>query len=151
MTHHADAPVAPREPVRRRSFDEALESIGRPGTESGAVPATASGGPRSTAPALPELREAARAVPAAIWSGRLEGGRAVELSFGPDLRVELRQAAGGIELCIRTSPALARSATVDLPAFVRVLGGHGVVVSRAEVRGGSHGPAGGATPRLLRR
>ncbi|MGB8931345.1 MAG: hypothetical protein WCC48_08900, partial [Anaeromyxobacteraceae bacterium] len=113
------------------SFEEALERT--------SAPAPPPSGQRFTAPAVPELREAARAVPPAIWSGRLAGGEAVELSFGRELSIELRQVAGGVELAVRTSPALTRAARVDLPAFLDTLRGRGVVVVRAEVRGRSHG------------
>jgi hypothetical protein len=163
VTRHDDAPREPRPPAQRRSFDEVLERTGAGGATAGhctgaiagasaSAPATQQGTQQGTpAPALPELREAARAIPPALWAGRTAGGEGVELSFGRDLSVELRQGAGGIELSIRTSPALTRAAQVDLPAFLKTLRGHGVVVVRAEVRGRSHGSASRSTPRRVGR
>jgi hypothetical protein len=136
VTRRAEPAAEPRWAGRPRSFDEVIEG-------SGGQP-TPPPGQRPTGPALPELREAARAIPPAIWAGRLSGGAAIELSFGRDLSVELRQGAGGLELSIRTAPALTRAAQVDLPALVRTLRGRGVEVVRAEVRGrprgGDRGP-----------
>lgn len=94
------------------------------------------------APALPELREAARAIPPAIWAGRLQGAAVVELAFGRELSVELRQGAAGIEVAVRTDAALARAARVDLPALVQSLRARGVEVARAEVLGGARGASG---------
>jgi hypothetical protein len=159
VTRHDDAPREPRPPAQRRSFDEALERNGAGGATAGHCTGAMAGASASAsamqqgtpAPALPELREAARAIPPALWAGRTAGGEGVELSFGRDLSVELRQSAGGIELSIKTSPALTRAAQVDLPAFLKTLRGHGVVVVRAEVRGRSHGSASRATPRRVGR
>jgi hypothetical protein len=67
--------------------------------------------------------------------------RAVELSFGRDLAVEIREAPGGIALTVRASPALARAARIDLPALVAALRDRGVTVVRAEVSPCSHGGA----------
>jgi hypothetical protein len=127
-----------REPVRR-SFDDALERT------VAALPASAELR-RPEGPALPELREAVRAVPPAIWAGRVAGGSVLELSFGRDLSVELRQVPDGIELRIRASDGLARAARVDLPALVDALRARGVTVVRAEVRGGSRAWAGRRGP-----
>jgi hypothetical protein len=159
VTRHDEPPREPRPPAQRRSFDDALERTG--GASAGATTGACAGvsafsagfsaEKSPAAPALPELREAARAVPVALWAGRTAGGEGVELSFGRELSVELRQGAGGVELSIRTSPALTRAAQVDLPAFLRTLRGHGVVVVRAEVRGRSHGSASPATPRRVGR
>lgn len=131
VTGRAEPPPEPRRAGQRRSFEEALERTG--------APASSPPGQRPATPALPELREAASAIPPAIWSGKVAEGAAVELSFGRELTVELRQGAAGIELSIRTGPALTRAAQVDLPALLRTLRGHGVTVVRAEVRRGSHG------------
>lgn len=133
---HRDEPAPPPKARGRGSFDEALERTAAPAASAGQRPLT---------PALPEVREAARAVPPIVWSGRLAREQAVELSFGRDLSVELRQAPGGVELAIRASPALVRAAAVDLPALVAALREHGVNVVRAGVRGAPAG--GGATPR----
>lgn len=114
----------------------------QPAAGAGAAAST-TGWPRNAEPALPELREAARAIPPAIWAGRLEGAPSVELSFGRDLSVELRRSAAGIELSVRAGAALARAARADLPALVQSLRGRGVVVARADVRGegAGHGVA----------
>ena len=128
MNRGAEPAAEPRRAGKPRSFDEVLEG-------SGGQPAPPPGQQRPTAPALPELREAAGAIPPAIWAGRLSGDAAIELSFGRELSVELRQVAGGLELSIRTAPGLTRAAQVDLPALVRTLRGRGVEVVRAEVRG----------------
>jgi hypothetical protein len=88
---------------------------------------------------LPELREAARAIPPAIWAGRLDGAAAVELSFGRDLSIELRRDGAGIALSLSASQPLTRAARVDLPALVQALRARGVVVARAEVRTRSAG------------
>lgn len=131
----SDDPARERRPeVPRRSFEETLESR--------SALAAPEARPRLAAPALPELREAARAIPPAIWAGRLSGGETVELSFGRELAVELRQVAGGIEIAVRAEPGLVRAARVDLTALVRTLRERGLTVVRAEVRGRSHGDAG---------
>lgn len=90
-------------------------------------------------PALPELREAARAIPSAIWAGRLEGGATVELAFGSGVVVRLRQAPGGIELLVLAPGPLARALRGAIPALRETLRERGVDVVRAEVRGGPHG------------
>lgn len=140
VTRRAEPAAEPRRAAKPQSFDEALERTAGPATHQ-------PGQQRSAPPALPELREAARAIPPAIWAGRLSGPATVELSFGRDLSVELRQGAGGVELSIRAGPGLARAAQVDLPAFVRTLRGRGVEVVRAEVRGGPRGAPQGAPGR----
>jgi hypothetical protein len=66
----------------------------------------------------------------------------VELAFGRELSVELRQGAAGIEVAVRTDAALARAARVDLPALVQSLRARGVEVARAEVLGGARGASG---------
>jgi hypothetical protein len=130
----------PREPEPQRAGAEprSSTSAAHPVVAAGALAST-NAGSRSSEPALPELREAARAVPPAIWAGRLDGAATLELAFGRDLSVELRRSAAGIELTVRAGVALARAARVDLPALVRSLRGRGVVVARAEVRGGCAG------------
>jgi hypothetical protein len=60
----------------------------------------------------------------------------VELAFGRELSVELRQGAAGIEIAVRTDAGLARAARADLPALVQALRARGVEVGRAEVLGG---------------
>jgi hypothetical protein len=142
-------PSRRRDPAGRSRDAEAGPSGSRttsvPGQSSSCAPCvpgspTANPGRLGGEPALPELREAARAIPPAIWAGRLEGVPSVELAFGRDLSVELRQGSAGIELAVRTGPPLARAARVDLPALVQSLRARGVIVARAEVRGGSPGP-----------
>jgi hypothetical protein len=143
-TRRAEGPVVPRrkEPSARSSPagpGGARPQGGSPSSALGAPPL--SSGSRTpvqhgAAPALPELREAARAVPTAIWAGRLQGAAVVELAFGRELSVELRQGAGGIEIAVRTDAALARAARADLPALVQALRARGVEVARAEVLGG---------------
>jgi hypothetical protein len=95
-------------------------------------------------PSLPELREAARAIPAAIWAGRVASAPALELAFGPDLAIELRRGEGGLEVTLSVAPPLARAARADLPALARALEARGLRVSRAVVRarGSGAGPKG---------
>ena len=126
VTPRDEAAPEVRRAGERRSFDEVLERAGRQDPQAPGV--------RPLALALPELREAARAVPPVIWAGRVAGQAAVELTFGGGLSVALRSAAGGIELSIRAAPELARAAQGDLPALVRALRERGVTVVRAEVR-----------------
>jgi hypothetical protein len=126
--------VEPRREPTRRSFVDALE-------QTATAQAALACQRRSEGPALPELREAVRAIPPAIWAGRVGGGSVLELAFGRDLTVELRQVADGIELQLRASAGLARAARVDLPALVDALRARGVTVVRAEVRGGSRAGA----------
>jgi hypothetical protein len=122
--------------ARRRDVEGTSTEEGR-AADCRSTGAAAPAGQHGAEPALPELREAARAIPPAIWAGRLQGGAAVELTFGRELSVELRQGAAGIEIAVRTDAALARAARVDLPALVRSLRARGVDVVRAEVRGGA--------------
>jgi len=125
----------PAPPRARGGFEEALER---------AASAVASGpGARLAEPGLPELREACRAIPPCLWSGQVGREKTVELAFGRDVRIELRQAAGGIEVTVRVTAPLLRAARGDLPALVAALRERGVEVPRADVRGYPRG--GGAT------
>lgn len=131
--------AAPARPGRGGgAFTEALERCAGPGGGAPCRP--------PADPAVPELREAARAIPAAIWAGRLEGGEALELAFGPELAVLLRKVPGGVELILRAGPSLLRAARVDLPPLLAALRERGVTVARAEVRPGSHAGAGPGAP-----
>lgn len=157
------APEAPASPERRetarRSFDASMDRLGRSARrtceveqaahgsagEAVARPAHGEPPPGAATPggaALPELRVAARAIPPIIWAGRLAGSAAVELSFGRELRIELREGTGGVEIEVRVCPALARAARADLPALVRTLRERGVTVARAGVRGGPQSDGG---------
>lgn len=142
MTRCDEPPPPPRRGEGQRSFEEALERIASGVAPAPGAPAAAD---RAGIPSLPELREAVRAIPPAIWSGHLAGGSAVELAFGRELSIELREVSGGIALAVRAGEGVARAARVDLPALVEALRQRGVTVVRAEVRGCSH--AGGATAR----
>jgi hypothetical protein len=136
-----DPPPPPRGARGVLPFQEALERA-VDGAEAGLRR-----GPR--APALPELREAVGAIPPAIWAGKVAGGDAIELAFGPHLAVELRQVPDGIEIAVRVSPALARAAQGDLPAMVRALRERGVVVVRAELRPRAPGAVAHASARAV--
>jgi hypothetical protein len=123
--------------VVRRRVEEGRTTEESRAADCRSTSASARAGQHGAEPSLPELREAVRAIPPAIWAGRLQGGAAVELSFGRELSVVLRQGVAGIEIAVRTDAALARAARVDLPALVRSLRARGVEVARAEVRGGA--------------
>jgi hypothetical protein len=137
----AHASQARRE-VPGRSFDAFMERVGQGSEHVEPPPQTAA--PMPGGAALPELRVAARAIPPLVWSGRLAGAGAVELAFGRELRIELREGTGGVEIQVRVCPSLARAARADLPALLRTLRERGVQVARAEVRGGAQAKGGDA-------
>jgi hypothetical protein len=86
-----------------------------------------------------ELRAVVRALPAAIEASRVRDGAPLTLAFGRSLSVDVRQAAGGVEVVLRPDARLSRAAEAELPRVVDALRARGVRVTRAEVRPRPHG------------
>ncbi|WP_242395406.1 hypothetical protein [Anaeromyxobacter oryzisoli] len=92
------------------------------------------------------LRAAVRALPAAVEAARVASGGQVTLAFGAALGVDLRAAAGGIELTLRPTAALERAAAAELPGLVAALRARGLRVARATVQARSADPSCGRSP-----
>ena len=80
------------------------------------------------------LRATVRALPVAVETFQARGTGAVALELGRALSVELRSAAGGVEILLRPEASLARVAASELPGLVHALRARGVTVASAAVR-----------------
>jgi hypothetical protein len=138
-----DAPLALRRAATARAYGalrirrEVFREEERQGP---AAPAERSPRPPSSEPITSaELRAVVRALPPAIEASRVRDGAPLTLSFGRSLSVDVRQAAGGVEVVLRPDARLARAAEAELPGVVDALRARGVRVARAEVRPRPHG------------
>jgi hypothetical protein len=138
-----DAPLALRRAASARA-DGALrirrEVFREEERQAPAAPAERSPRPPSSEPVTQsELRAVVRALPPAIEASRVRDGAPLTLGFGHSLSVDVRQAAGGVEVVLRPDARLSRAAEAELPGVVDALRARGVRVTRAEVRPRPHG------------
>jgi len=115
-------------------------SVGSPGAPPGPAPVGGAGvvAPAGE-PARAALVQAVRALPPVVEAFGASGQAGLSIDFGGALRVELRQAPGGVELRLSAPDALRVSARLELAGLCRTLAARGVAVVRAEVGGGRPG------------
>jgi hypothetical protein len=73
----------------------------------------------------------------AVEAGRLGDGAFVELRLGQSWEVVLRRSPAGLELHLDAGTGLRSAARAELPGLVARLRADGIVLARAEVRGGA--------------
>jgi len=87
-------------------------------------------------PGRAALTRAVRALPPVIEAFRASGQAGLAIDFGGGMGVELRQAAGGVEVRLAAPAALRPAARAELACLCQALEARGVSVVSAEVRGG---------------
>jgi hypothetical protein len=82
------------------------------------------------------LTQAIRTLPPVIEAFGGSGREVLTIDFGGALGVELRQAAGGVEVLLSAPRSLQPAARTELAGLCRALAARGVAVASAEVRAG---------------